>query len=130
MREFMERDLAWLDLVAIFIDGIEFKGHLIVVALGLDKGGKKHVLGLWQGATENATVCTSLLEDIARRGLNTQKNYLFVLDGSKTLRSAVAKDVRQHYSCTKMSAAQAEKRARASSQGAPAGHRCAHQRSL
>jgi len=40
MREFMERGLAWLDLVAIFIDGIEFKGHLIVVALGLDKGGK------------------------------------------------------------------------------------------
>ena len=91
MREFMERDLAGLDLVAIFIDGIEFKGHLIVVALGLDKGGKKHVLCLWQGATENATICTSLLEDIARRGLNTGKDYLFVLDGSKALRSAVAK---------------------------------------
>ena len=91
MREFMERDLAGLDLVAIFIDGIEFKGHLIVVALGLDKGGKKHVLGLWQGATENATICTSLLEDIARRGLNIEKDYLFVLDGSKALRSAVAK---------------------------------------
>ena len=91
MREFMERDLAGLDLVAIFIDGIEFKGHLIVVALGLDKGGKKHVLGLWQGATENATICTSLLEDMSRRGLNTEKDYLFVLDGSKALRSAVAK---------------------------------------
>jgi putative transposase len=91
MREFMEKDLAGLDLVAIFIDGIAFKGHLTVVALGLDKGGKKHVLGLWQGATENATVCTSLLEDIARRGLNTGKDYLFVLDGSKALRSAVAK---------------------------------------
>jgi transposase-like protein len=91
MREFMERDLAGLDLVAIFIDGIEFKGHLIVVALGLDKGGKKHILGLWQGATENAIICTSLLEDITRRGLNTGKDYLFVLDGSKALRSAVAK---------------------------------------
>ena len=91
MREFMERDLGGLDLVAIFVDGIEFKGHLIVVALGLDKGGKKHVLGLWQGATENATICTSLLEDIARRGLNIEKDYLFVLDGSKALRSGVAK---------------------------------------
>jgi len=91
MREFLERDLSGLDLVAIFIDGIEFKGHLLVVALGLDKGGRKHVLGLWQGATENATVCASLLEDIARRGLNTGKDYLFVLDGSKALRSAVAK---------------------------------------
>ena len=90
MREFMERDLAGLDLVAIFIDGIEFKGHLIVVALGLDKGSKKHILGLWQGVTENATICTSLLEDMSRRGLNTEKDYLFVLDGSKALRSAVA----------------------------------------
>ena len=91
MREFMERDLAGLDLVAIFIDGIEFKGHMIVVALGLDKGSKKHILGLWQGVTENATICTSLLEDMSRRGLNTEKDYLFVLDGSKALRSAVAK---------------------------------------
>jgi transposase-like protein len=91
MREFLERDLSGLNLVALFIDGIEFKGHLLVVALGLDKGGRKHVLGLWQGATENATVCASLLEDIARRGLHTGKDYLFVLDGSKALRSAVAK---------------------------------------
>jgi len=67
MREFLERDLSGLDLVAIFIDGIEFKGHLLVVALGLARNGKKQVLGLWQGATENATLCMSLLEDMARR---------------------------------------------------------------
>jgi len=91
MREFLERDLTGLDLVAIFIDGIALKGHLVVVALGLDKGGRKHVLGLWQGATENATICGSLLEDMARRGLNTGKDYLFVLDGSKALRSAVSR---------------------------------------
>ena len=91
MREFLERDLSGLDLVAIFIDGIEFKGHLLVVALGLDKGGRKHVMGLRQGATENATVCVSLIEDMARRGLPTGRDYLFVLDGSKALRSAVAK---------------------------------------
>ena len=91
MRGFLERDLAGLELAAIFIDGIEFKRHLIVVALGLDKGGRKHVMGLWQGATENATVCTNLLEDMARRGLDIGKDYLFVLDGSKALRSAVSK---------------------------------------
>jgi len=76
MREFLKRDLTGLDLAAIFIDGIAFKWHLIVVAFGLDKGGRKHVLGLWQGATENAAVCTSLLEDIARRGLTTGKDYM------------------------------------------------------
>jgi putative transposase len=91
MREFLERDLSGLDLVAIFIDGIEFKGHLLVVALGLDISGRKHVLGLRQGATENAEVCGGLLEDIARRGLNTGKDYLFVLDGAKALRSAAAR---------------------------------------
>lgn len=91
MREFLERDLSGLDLVAIFIDGIDFKGHLLVVAMGLARDGRKHVLGLWQGATENVRVCKGLIEDMARRGLDTGKDYLFVLDGSKALRSAVAR---------------------------------------
>lgn len=91
MREFIERDLSNLELCAIFIDGIEFKRHLLVVAMGLDKEGRKHILGLWQGATENASVCNNLLDDIERRGLDMGKEYLFVLDGSKALRSSVAK---------------------------------------
>ena len=91
MRGFLERDLSGLDLVAIFIDGIDFKGHLLVVSMGLDRDGRKHVLGLRQGATENAEVCKGLLEDLSRRGLDTGKDYLFVLDGAKALRSAVAR---------------------------------------
>jgi transposase-like protein len=91
MREFMERDLSGLELCAIFIDGLEFKGQLLVVALGLCVEGRKHVLGLWQGATENSEVCKNLLEDMARRGLDTTRDYLFVLDGSRALRSAVAR---------------------------------------
>ena len=91
MRGFLERDLSGLDLVAIFIDGIDFKGHLLVVAMGLDRNGRKHVLGLRQGATENAEVCKGLLEDLARRGLDAGKDYLFVLDGAKALRSSVAR---------------------------------------
>ncbi len=91
MRQFMERDLSGLKLCAIFMDGIEFKGHLLVVALGLDAEGRKHVLGLREGATENGAVCTGLLEDMARRGLDTQRDYLFVLDGGKALRSAVTR---------------------------------------
>lgn len=57
----------------------------------MDKTGSKHILGLWQGATENAAVCSNLLDDIERRGLDMGRDYLFVLDGSKALRSAVAK---------------------------------------
>ena len=91
MREFMERDLSGLELCAIFIDGIEFKRQTLIVALGLDKSGKKHILGLWQGATENSTVCNNLLDDLERRGLDMGKDYLFVLDGSKALRTSVAR---------------------------------------
>ena len=91
MLEFLERDLTSLELCAIFIDGIQFKGHLLIVALGLDLSGRKHILGLREGATENSEVCTGLLEDMARRGLPSDKDYLFVLDEAKALRSAVTR---------------------------------------
>ena len=91
MREFMERSLSGLELCAIFIDGIEFKKQRLIVALGISKEGKKHILGLWQGATENGEVCRMMLEDLIRRGLDIAKNYLFVLDGSKALRSSVTR---------------------------------------
>jgi transposase-like protein len=64
LRRLMERPLGELDLVAILIDGIEFHGFLLVVALGIDSGGRKHVLGLWPGATENTEVAKSLLADL------------------------------------------------------------------
>lgn len=91
MRAFLERDLSALELCAIFIDGIQFKGHLLVVALGLDLSGRKHILGLREGATENREVCMGLLEDMARRGLPANNDYVFVLDGAKALRSAVGR---------------------------------------
>ena len=91
MQEFLEKSLSGLDLCAIFIDGIEFKGDHLIVALGIDITGHKHILGLWQGATENAEICGNLLEDLQRRGLPMNRDYLFVLDGSKALRSAVAR---------------------------------------
>ena len=89
MAELMERPLGGLDLVALVIDGIEFHKYLLVVALGIDTSGRKHVLGLWPGATENAQVCKELLEDLVGRGMATDRKYLFVLDGSKALKKAV-----------------------------------------
>jgi transposase-like protein len=91
LRELCERRLEELKLVALLIDGIEFAGQTLVVALGVEESGTKHVLGLWQGATENATVCTALLEDLVARGLDQERRYRFVLDGSKALRAAVEK---------------------------------------
>ena len=89
LAELLERPLSGLDLVALVIDGIEFHQFLLVVALGIDSTGHKHVLGLWPGATENAQVCKELLADLVRRGLPSERKYLFVLDGSPALRKAV-----------------------------------------
>ena len=61
----------------------------IVVALGIDKTGAKHPLGLWEGATENATVCQGLLTNLASRGLRTDRSLLVIVDGAKALDTAV-----------------------------------------
>ena len=89
LRELCERRLEELQLVAVLIDGVEFAGQVMIVALGVGENGAKHVLGLWQGATENATVVKALLEDLVERGLDPKRRYLFVLDGSKALRAGV-----------------------------------------
>jgi transposase-like protein len=89
LRGLCERLLGELDFAALMIDGIRFGEFLLIVALGIDAGGHKHVLGLWQGDTENATVVGGLLDDLIGRGLSTEKKYLFVLDGAKSLAKAV-----------------------------------------
>lgn len=77
------------NLVALLIDGKSFGGEHLIVALGVDQEGDKHVLGLWHGATENTTVVRALLVDLRERGLNTEAAILVVLDGAKALHKAV-----------------------------------------
>src|SRR5713101_7712619 len=77
------------DLLVLMIDGKFLGGHCVVAAIGVDLEGKKHVLGLWQGATENATVFKGLLEDLVSRGLEAERKLLIVIDGAKALRKAV-----------------------------------------
>jgi transposase-like protein len=89
LRQLMERPLGEVDVVAVMIDGIHFHDYVLVVALGIDAGGHKHVLGMWPGATENADLCQTLLQDLIERGLSADKKYLFVLDGAKALAKAV-----------------------------------------
>jgi transposase-like protein len=78
-----------LDLVALVLDGVQLGGHCLIVALGIAADGTKHALGLWDGSTENATVCASLLTNLQSRGLRTDRSLLVILDGSKALRKAV-----------------------------------------
>src|SRR5437667_341080 len=59
------------------------------VALGVDSQGRKHVLALCEGTTENATVCKALLADVRERGLDLERSVLFVIDGGTGLRKAI-----------------------------------------
>jgi len=77
------------DLLVLMIDSKFFGGDCLVAAIGVDLQGRKHVLGLWHGATENATVVKGLLEDLVSRGLKTEHKLLIVVDGAKALRKAV-----------------------------------------
>jgi len=78
-----------VDVVALLIDGVHVGDHCLIVALGIAADGQKHALGLWDGSTENATVCQGLLANLQSRGLRTDRSLLVILDGSTALRKAV-----------------------------------------
>jgi putative transposase len=90
LEELLGRDLSSLRLTVIMIDGIHFADHVILVALGVDEEGRKTVLGLHEGATENSAACKALLRGIVDRGVSAERAKLFVLDGGKGLKKAVA----------------------------------------
>lgn len=89
MAEWLGRELGSLELGVVMIDGIHIDDHVLLVALGIDSDGKKHVLGVREGATENAAACTALLADLRDRGLRTDHPVLVVIDGAKALAKAV-----------------------------------------
>lgn len=89
LAELMARRLDDVRLAVLMLDGVEVKGRVNVVALGITTEGVKIPLGLWEGSTENATVATALLSDLVDRGLDPEQGILFVIDGAKALRKAV-----------------------------------------
>jgi transposase-like protein len=89
LRDYLARSLADVKLLVLMLDGIEVAGNTVVVALGITEDGTKTTLGLWQGSTENAALCTSLLQDLISRGLKIDGKILCVIDGGKGLRKAI-----------------------------------------
>ena len=89
LKELAERKFHDIELLAVWIDGIQLGDWHVVCAVGVDAVGNKHVLGLREGATENAEVVKSLLEDLVERGLDPKQRRLFILDGAKALRAGV-----------------------------------------
>jgi putative transposase len=88
LKRLCERRFDAVKLV-IYLDGVIFGDHHVWVAMGVDGEGKKHVLGLAEGASENQAVAKGLLEEMVRRGVKLDRKYLFVIDGSRALRAAI-----------------------------------------
>ena len=89
LATWLARPLADVDVRIVFIDGLHFREHVILLALGVDSQGQKHVLALHEGTTENATVCRALLTDLRARGLDLDRPMLVVIDGGGGLRKAL-----------------------------------------
>ena len=89
LATWLTRPLDDLDVRVIFLDGLHFREHVVLLALGVDAQGQKHVLALHEGTTENATVCKALLTDLRERGLDLDRPMLFVIDGGGGLRKAL-----------------------------------------
>ena len=89
VKQLMERPLGELRLCAVLIDGTPFKDRQMIVALGIGCDGTKTVLGIREGATENATVVSALLSELVERGLDFSTPRLYILDGGKALHAAV-----------------------------------------
>jgi putative transposase len=86
----LSKPLDGLEWAALMIDGIAFHEQVILIVMGIDSTGKKHVLSFRQGSTENGTLCRELLSEVVARGVPADRSLLVVIDGGKGLRKAVS----------------------------------------
>ncbi len=89
LQRLQERRWENVEILVIYIDGQRFADHHILSAVGVDREGKKHILGIEPGATENTASVKRLLIHLRDHGLPTDRKYLFVIDGAKALRAAI-----------------------------------------
>jgi transposase-like protein len=89
LHEYLTRRLEGLEVVALFLDGVVVAGQTVIVALAITRDGGKVPVGLRLGSTENAVLCTELLQDLLARGLSLEGRMLWVIDGGKGVRKAL-----------------------------------------
>ncbi len=89
LSELLARPLGDERWLVVFCDGFVLGEHTMVGALGVTADGTKVPLGVVEGSTENAAVCTRLMADLADRGLDASDGVLFVVDGGKAIDKAV-----------------------------------------
>jgi len=90
-KKVLNRRFDGLTIPVIMIDGIARGDYTAIVVLGITDDGKKIIMGVRIGSTENSIVCRDLLVDLIERGLNYEHGLLAVIDGSKALRKALNK---------------------------------------
>jgi len=88
MDEFFKRRIEG-SFPAMMIDGLELGKMTIIAAMGIDSEGRKRILGLAEGGSENSEVVKALLADLVERGLDASEPRLYILDGGKALHKAV-----------------------------------------
>jgi putative transposase len=89
LQQLQERRWDKVEILVIYIDGQRFGAQLVLSAVGVDVEGRKHILGIAAGATENAAAVKALLTRLRDQGLPTDRKYLFIIDGAKALRTAI-----------------------------------------
>jgi putative transposase len=89
LQQLLERRFDDVELLIIYIDGMHFGDQCVLAAVGVDIQGRKHVLALREGATENAEAAKDLLQHLVEHGVDPSRKRLFVIDGSKALRTAI-----------------------------------------
>ncbi len=85
------RSLKKESFFCMMIDSTNIGERAVMTVLGITTEGKKMVLGIRDGNTENWQVCRDLFHDLVDRGLNTEVPILFVVDGGKAIRKAIRK---------------------------------------
>lgn len=88
--ELRSRDLGSQQWCVLMLDGIRLsKDQTAVVAIGINRDGRKQVLDFALGSSENLEVARELLSRLVSRGFGCEHRLYSVLDGSDALRRAV-----------------------------------------
>ncbi len=89
LKRLLERRFDEVELLIIYLDGMRFGDQCVLAAVGVDIEGRKHLLALREGATENAEAAKDLLQHLVEHGVDPARRRLFIIDGSKALRTAI-----------------------------------------
>jgi transposase-like protein len=73
LKQLQERHWDQVEILVIYIDGQRFGEHHILSAVGVDIEGRKHIMGIAAGATENTAAVKELLTGLRDRGLPTER---------------------------------------------------------